>query len=217
MTKPFVPLVDYLRDNPLTNHSSREIPLWVEGKPPYELTSLKGNTLAFGGLVLGLSKTMELVLENTGFQPLHVQSVLVPSADYELVNAAPEIIYPGRTVTLLVKFVPSTFGLLVGNLVVNCGQGGRYTFRLLGTGIWDHVGSVTAMLENLWGFLQRSVQPAIISDGPSVSLPNTSIEFEDGVDVDGESQLLLYTITNAGNEDLIIDNIAITGDFEIVP
>lgn len=217
MTKPFVPLVDYLRDNPLTNHSSREIPLWVEGKPPYELTCINGKTITFGGLVLGLSKTVDVVLENTGFQPLHVKSVLLSTPEYTLANPAPEIIYPGRSIKLGVTFKPTTYGLLVGTLSIDCGQGGNYTHRLLGTGIWDHIGAVTSMLTNLWGFLQRAVRPAIIGEGPAVSLPNTSVEFEGEVDVDGQSQLLTFTITNAGNENLIIDNIAITGDFEIVP
>ena len=117
---------------------------------------------------------------------------------------------------LPVSFQPNSYGLLAAILKVDAGIGGTYQFRLLGQGVWDHVGAVTDMLNNLWDFLQRSVQPAIVDSGPLLSLSNTSVDFTE-VNVDSSSNIFTYTITNAGNQPLIIDDISISGDFEIVP
>ena len=55
MTKKYISLGDFTKDNPLVNHSSREIPLWQKGKAPYGLT-IPEELLYFGGMVLGMVK-----------------------------------------------------------------------------------------------------------------------------------------------------------------
>ena len=216
MSKPYISLADFSKANPLVNHSSREIPLWQKGKPPYGLTIPK-EQLFFGGMVLGLVKTNNLELANTGIKPLQISSITLNGAGYVLPEELPKIIYPGKSVILPVSFQPMSYGLLAAILKVDAGIGGTYQFRLLGQGVWDHVGAVTDMLNNLWGFLQRSVQPAIVDSGPSLSLSNTSVEFTTDVTVDSQSDIITYTISNAGNQPLIIDDLSISGDFEIVP
>ena len=167
-------------------------------------------------MVLGLVKTNNLELTNTGIKPLQISSITLNGAGYTLPEELPKIIYPGKSVILPVSFQPNSYGLLAAILKVDAGIGGTYQFRLLGQGVWDHVGAVTDMLNNLWGFLQRSVQPAIVDSGPLLSLSNTSVDFTE-VNVDSSSNIFTYTITNAGNQPLIIDDISISGDFEIVP
>ena len=215
MSKTYISLTDFAKGNPLVNHSSREIPLWQKGKPPYGLTIPK-EQLFFGGVVLELIKTNNLELINTGIKPLQINNITLNGAGYVLPEELPKIIYPGKSVILPVSFQPMSYGLLVAILKVDAGIGGTYQFRLLGQGVWDHVGAVTDMLNSLWGFLQRSVQPAIVASGPSLSLSNTSVDFTE-VNVDSSSNIHTYTITNAGNQPLIIDDISISGDFEIVP
>ena len=216
MSKPYISLADFSKANPLVNHSSREIPLWQKGKPPYGLTIPK-EQLFFGGMVLGLVKTNNLELTNTGIKPLQISSITLNGAGYVLPEELPKIIYPGKSVILPVSFQPMSYGLLAAILKVDAGIGGTYQFRLLGQGIWDHVSAVTDMLDGLWEFLQRSVQPAIVSTGPALSLSNTSVEFTTDVTVGSQSDIMTYTISNAGNQPLIIDNLSISGDFEIVP
>jgi len=167
-------------------------------------------------MVLGLVKTNNLELTNTGIKPLQISSITLNGAGYTLPEELPKIIYPGKSVILPVSFQPNSYGLLAAILKVDAGIGGTYQFRLLGQGIWDHVGAVTDMLNNLWGFLQRSVQPAIVDSGPLLSLSNTSVDFTE-VNVDSSSNIFTYTITNAGNQPLIIESFSISGDFEIVP
>lgn len=216
MSKPYISLADFSKANPLVNHSSREIPLWQKGKPPYGLTIPK-EQLFFGGMVLGLVKTNNLELTNTGIKPLQISSITLNGAGYVLPEELPKIIYPGKSAILPVSFQPMSYGLLAAILKVDAGIGGTYQFRLLGRGGWNHVDAVTYMLNNLWGFLQRSVQPAITSNGPILSVSNTSIEFVDTIYVGETSDIRTLVISNAGNEPLIIDNLSVSGEFEIVP
>ena len=216
MIKPYIPLDDYIKASPPVNHSSREIPLWQKGKPPYSLTVLK-EQLYFGGTVLGRSKTNNLELINTGIKPLQINGITVNGAGYILPQDLPTVIYPGKSVVLPVRFRPMSYGILVATLQVDAGMGGIHKFRLLGQGAWDHVNVVTGMLNNLWGFLQRSVQPAITTNGPILSVSNTSIEFVGTINVGETSDIRTLIISNAGNEPLIIDNLSVSGEFEIVP
>lgn len=217
MVKAYVSLEDYSKENPLANHSSREIPLWQKGKPTYGLTIPKDD-LYFGGMVLGMSKTNQVELTNSGLRPLVVESIVLSGSGYRMGEVEfPFTIYPDKPVVLPITLQPTQYGLLAAILRIDAGMGGVYQFRLLGQGIWDHLAAVTDMLSGLWGFLQRSVQPAIVGSGPALSLSNTAVEFDTAVTVDGQSGIFTYTITNAGNQPLIIDNLSISGDFEIVP
>lgn len=216
MSKPYISLADFSKANPLVNHSSREIPLWQKGKPPYGLTIPK-EQLFFGGLVLGMSKTNNLELINTGIKPLEISSITLNGAGYVLPEELPKIIYPGKSVILPVSFQPMSYGLLAAILKVDAGIGGTYQFRLLGQGVWDHVGAVTDMLNNLWGFLKRATQPALTTNGPLVDLSNTVVEFKGETLVGEESDDVVFVINNAGNQPLVIDNITVTGEFELVP
>ena len=216
MSKPYISLADFSKANPLVNHSSREIPLWQKGKPPYGLT-IPEELLYFGGIVLGMVKVKQVELINIGIKPLYISEITLNGAGYSMPADYPKIIYPNTSVILPITFQPIDYGLSAAILRIDAGNGGVYQFRLLGQGIWDHVTVVTDMLDGLWEFLQRSVQPAIVSSGPALSLSNTSVEFTTDVTVDSQSDIITYTISNAGNQPLIIDNLSISGDFEIVP
>ena len=216
MAKKYISLGDFTKDNPLVNHSSREIPLWQKGKGPYGLTIPK-ELLYFGDIVVGMVKVNQVELINIGFKPLYISEITLNGAGYSMPADYPKIIYPNTSVILPITFQPTDYGLSAAILRIDAGNGGVYQFSLLGQGIWDHVTAVTNMLDGLWEFLQRSVQPAIVSTGPALSLSNTSVEFTTDVMVDSQSDIVTYTISNAGNQPLIIDNLSISGDFEIVP
>lgn len=119
---------------------------------------------------------------------------------------------------LPITFQPTDYGLSAAILRIDAGIGGVYQFRL-----WVKVFGITSllwtnMLDGLWEFLQRSVQPAIVSTGPALSLSNTSVEFTTDVTVDSQSDIMTYNSSPMPViSHSIIDNLSISGDFEIVP
>ena len=216
MTKTYISLADFSKANPLVNHSSREIPLWQKGKPPYGLT-IPEELLYFGGIVLGMVKVKQVELINIGIKPLYISEITLNGAGYSMPADYPKIIYPNTSVILPITFQPTDYGLSAAILRIDAGIGGVYQFHLLGQGIWDHVGAVTDMLNNLWGFLKRATQPALTTNGPLVDLSNTVVEFKGETLVGEESDEVVFVINNAGNQPLVIDNITVTGEFELVP
>ena len=216
MTKTYISLADFSKANPLVNHSSREIPLWQKGKPPYGLT-IPEELLYFGGIVLGMVKVKQVELINIGIKPLYISEITLNGAGYSMPADYPKIIYPNTSVILPITFQPTDYGLSAAILRIDAGIGGVYQFRLLGQGIWDHVTAVTDMLNNLWGFLKRATQPALTTNGPLVDLSNTVVEFKGETLVGEESDEVVFVINNAGNQPLVIDNITVTGEFELVP
>ena len=216
MTKTYISLADFSKANPLVNHSSREIPLWQKGKPPYGLT-IPEELLYFGGIVLGMVKVKQVELINIGIKPLYISEITLNGAGYSMPADYPKIIYPNTSVILPITFQPTDYGLSAAILRIDAGIGGVYQFRLLGQGIWDHVGAVTDMLNNLWGFLKRATQPALTTNGPLVDLSNTVVEFKGETFVGEESDEVVFVINNAGNQPLVINNITVTGEFELVP
>lgn len=216
MTKTYISLGDFTKNNPLVNHSSREIPLWQKGKAPYGLTIPK-ELLYFGDIVLGMVKVKQVELINIGIKPLYISEITLNGAGYSMPADYPKIIYPNTSVILPITFQPTDYGLSAAILRIDAGIGGVYQFRLLGQGIWDHVTAVTDMLDGLWEFLQRSTLPATTTTGPVLSLSNTAVSYTDPVEVGNSSGITTITISNLGNKPLVIDNLAVVGDFEIIP
>lgn len=206
-------LEEFLLEHPQANHSSR---VFVNSLGISVLPTL----LTFPSITVNQeSEEQSSVVRNSGIRNLTINDIS-KSGQFDFTSDCPEVLGPGESCTINVKFVPTIVGAAAGSITVRT-NGGTRQIRLLGnaladSGNWDHIADIDGMLNSLWGFLQRSVQPAIVDSGPLLSLSNTSVDFTE-VNVDSSSNIFTYTITNAGNQPLIIDDISISGDFEIVP
>lgn len=212
--RPYVPLDAFTRPR---DHSSRVVPLWVDGRPPYELT-VSTHTLAFGGQQVNVEDDpLILKITNSGFQPLHIESILITGPAFSIAVVAPHVIEGGGGVTLVpVIFRPPVFGVHYGKLVITTKEKVNKEVRLIGSGIWDYVNQVDSAISHLWAFLQRATRPALTTNGPIIDLGNTGVEFKQELIVGAEQADFDYVVSNAGNQPLIIDNFTVTGDFEII-
>lgn len=206
-----------IEDIVVRNHSSRVIPLWVNGRPALMLT-LDPKRLDFGGNTIGQpSEPMKLTITNIGFSDITFGTARMSNPEFELLVALPEVLKVNESLDLFVVYTPVDYVASTGVLYLDLGGGVVYEVELKGLGTWDHTKAVESMLLNLWGFIQRSVRPALVTPGPQVSLSNTSVQFADPVEVGAESPVITVTISNAGNEDLVIGDLLISGDYEIIP
>ena len=206
-----------IEDFVVRNHSSRVIPLWVNGRPALKLT-LEPKGLDFGGNIVGLpSEPMKLTITNIGFADITFGTARMSNPEFELLVALPEVLKVNESLDLFVVYTPVDYVASTGVLYLDLGGGVVYEVELKGLGSWDHTQAVNTMLLNLWGFLQRSVRPALVTSGPQMSLSNTSVQFADPVEVGAESPEMTVTISNAGNKDLVIGDLLISGDYEIIP
>ena len=184
------------------DHSSRVVPLWVNGSPPYEIT-LSEHTLAFGDrLVASPSAPYELVIKNTGFQPLNILSVLSDSDMFTITEVPAQPLLAGQSLIVPIVFRPDGFGVYSGLLTIVADQGIELVVRMIGAGVWDYIQQVDLAIEALWGFLVRATRPAITTNGPLLNLDNTNAEFPIELPV--------------GTPSATIGNFAVTGDFAIV-
>ena len=212
---------DFIDANPLDHHSYRTFGVPVIRKA-YDLTFTPPSAIFPDTPVWTISDPIVFKVTNSGWMDIPILGISV-SGPYQVLAVVPSSLAPGESLSVEVRQKPLDLGVLSGHLMVDTGTkaGGVYRATLSGQGaenpdVWDHTADVDAMLAGLWGFLQRSVQPAIVTSGPLLSLSNTSVDFTE-VNVDSSSDIHAYTITNAGNQPLIIDDISISGDFETVP
>lgn len=212
--RPFVPLDAFTHAR---DHSSRVVPLWVNGSPPLEM-SLSDHTLAFGGRLINTpSEPLVLIITNTGFKSLTIKSVTVLGDQFSITPVLPRVLEANKIMAVPVVFTPVDFGVNYGTLVIETEEGITKRIRLLGLGVWDYIGAVDSAIEKLWAFLKRATQPALTTNGPLVDLSNTGVEFKGETLVGEESDEFVFVINNAGNQPLVIDNITVTGEFELVP
>jgi hypothetical protein len=212
--RPFVPLDAFTHPR---DHSSRVVPLWVNGSPPLEM-SLSDHTLAFGGrLINSPSDPLVLIVTNSGFLSLNIETVTITGEQFSIQPILPRELEAGKIMAIPVTFRPTEFGVNYGTLVITTKEGLTKKIRLLGAGIWDYVNAVDNAIEKLWAFLKRATQPALTTNGPLVDLSNTGVEFKGETLVGEESDEFVFVINNAGNQPLVIDNITVTGEFELVP
>lgn len=212
------------------DHSSR-----VFGEPetrrPYD-GDVSPAALSFGSVNVGSTSTLIGTFKNVGYRSLPI-SAINAVGDYEITTTCPiggELPVDGQC-QISVRFKPVRAGTATGGVYVNTGNAAGAEFiRLTGVGVggtvppdpepgdgWNHAAAVDQMLNSLFSFIQRSVQPALVTSGPVISLPNTTVEFETEVIVGAESQLVTFTIQNAGNQPMVLDNLNVSGEFELVP
>lgn len=104
---------------PAKLHSSRTVPEWVDGKPPYRLR-FSNEAYLFPAAALNSTSHRVVLLSNTGFQPIEVSSVSITSAFtcFTGAYASPFLIQPGEQKELSVTFAPEVAGSFTGSLVV---------------------------------------------------------------------------------------------------
>ena len=210
-------LGDWIKAEPPRLHSSRVIPLWVKGDPPYRITVAEDG-LDFGSVLLGTPKTQAIHITNSGFHPMHITTVtLTGNAAFSLPTIVDMKLSAGEVLELPVVFTPTVYGPVLGHLDLTFDNTDPVSLRVKGSGVNDLIGLVDRMLNNLFGFLQRATLPALTTAGPLLSLSTTNIKYVDEVVVNGFSPVTEVVISNPGTQPLLLTDILITGEFEIVP
>lgn len=210
-------LEEFLLEHPQANHSSR---VFLNSLGISVLPTL----LTFPSITVNQeSEEQSSVVRNSGIRDLTISDIS-KSGQFDFTSDCPEVLGPGESCTINVKFVPTIVGAAAGSITVRT-NGGTRQIRLLGnaladSGNWDHIADIDGMLNSLWGFLQRSVRPALkgeVESGPSLSVPTTSVVFASQVDVGEESEIYTLVLTNTGDAELVLTDPIVDGDFEIVP
>jgi hypothetical protein len=134
------------------------------------------------------SAAQQITLTNSGDQPLTLIAAQITSGDFTAVNACGNSLNPHSSCSINLAFQPKDIGPLSGLLVVS-DQYRAQTVTLNGVGI----------------------APAGVSLAPfsTVTFPAT------GVGVTATSQTV--TLTNNGGAPLLVQSVAIAGDFVVVP
>lgn len=108
--------------------------LAAAGKAELSLSTAK---LSFGTMAVNSAVTQAVTLMSTGTSPVTVNSATVGGSGFSLVSASfPVTLAPKQSVTLQVKFDPTTTGTMSGQLVVNSDSvlGGTSVVALAGAG-----------------------------------------------------------------------------------
>lgn len=134
------------------------------------------------------SAAQQITLTNSGDLPLTLIAAQITSGDFTAVNTCGNSLNPHSACSIAVAFQPKNIGALTGLLSIS-DQYRSQTVTLNGTG----------------------VAPPGVSLAPfsTVSFPNT------GVGLTSAAQTV--TLTNNGGVQLLLQSVAITGDFSIVP
>jgi hypothetical protein len=134
------------------------------------------------------SAAQQITLTNSGDLPLTLIATQITSGDFTVVNTCGNSLNPHSACSIAIAFQPKNLGVLTGVLSIS-DQYRTQTVTLNGTG----------------------VAPPGVSLAPfsTVSFSNT------GVGIISAAQTV--TLTNNGGVQLLLQSVAITGDFSIVP
>ena len=102
----------------------------VASTEPYA-AKVTPSELAFGGIAVGGTKSMDVTLKNTGVNAF-TPSVSVSGTGFSTTYSAAELASKA-SVTIPVTFNPATAGDFTGTLTINCGQAGTFTVELTGS------------------------------------------------------------------------------------
>lgn len=203
-------------DFDILNHSSRVIPDWIKGRPPYG-ASVNPTSLTFSGVITGDTLTKNLRVSNAGFYTLTLGTVVIDGAAYTKEGDVPSSLAPGAYFDLAITYAPTEDGQSNGTLTINLGNSlDPIDVPLIGSAGWNYNAQIDEMISGLWGFIQRAVRPALTGDGPVASLSGSSLVFPGSTEVDQHSSIMTITLTNSGNQNLVVDSITASGDFEVI-
>jgi hypothetical protein len=100
--------------------------------------SVSTNSLSFGSITVGTSLPQSLTLRSTGTSPVTVNSAAISGAGFTIAGGSfPVTLNPGRSMTLVVQFQPTTVAAASGQLSIrsNSSTGAITVVALSGTGI----------------------------------------------------------------------------------
>ncbi|HVW27422.1 MAG TPA: choice-of-anchor D domain-containing protein [Polyangiaceae bacterium] len=137
--------------------------------------SVAASGLSFGGLPIGGSRSTNLLLTNSGSQPLTFSEIDVPHPPFSIAGApaAGSTLAPGQSVTLTVTFAPTDMGTF-GDGVAVFSNGGSAMVMLSGTS----------------------------SNSGQLDIEPVSIDF--GELATGQTSTSSFTVHNIGNTDVTI-------------
>lgn len=103
------------------------------GEPSPHFLKLSSEQLSFPETAVNSeSEAQEVVLENRGWGDILLKSIEI-AGDFALDRTAcPDVLKPGRTGSLFVKFLPDTMLNPTGKVTIDAGRAGRFTIDLRG-------------------------------------------------------------------------------------
>src|SRR5882724_8727041 len=145
--------------------------------------SLSPTSVNFGNVTTGSSATQNVQLSNTGNSSVTVAQIAASGTGISVSGpAAPLTIAPAQSVTLAVKFAPTTGGAATGSLTVTNNQGVNALAAVTGTGVQSTY---------------------------TMSLSPTSVNF--GNVTTGSSATQNVQLSNTGNSSVTVSQIAASG------
>ena len=154
--------------------------------PPAPKMTLSTSTLAFGTVTDGSSETLAITLTSSGTESLSVNSAAVTGTGFSMTSGTwPQALAPGKSLTLQVKFAPTTASAATGQLTIgsNSSTGSTSTVALSGTGA--------------------------VAPKPVLTVSTTSLNF--GTVTVGTSSTELLTLKSAGTSAVTVNTPTITG------
>ncbi len=148
---------------------------------------ISATALSFASQAVGVASTAQTVtLSNTGVAALNIGSIAV-TGDFTHATTCGATLATGANCSISVRFLPTVTGALRGILIISSDDvNSPTTVTLIGTGVAS----------------------------PVVSLSKTALRF--GLASDGSSSMVqTVTLANRGTLPLLLDSIAVSGDFSV--
>src|SRR5262245_49726413 len=90
----------------------------------------------FGYVDFGQTKTLPVVMTNTGTTAINVVGITAPASPFGISGLAPLTLAPGQSTTFNVSFQPTVAGVLAGKVLIsNNASTTPLTLMLYGTGV----------------------------------------------------------------------------------
>jgi Abnormal spindle-like microcephaly-assoc'd, ASPM-SPD-2-Hydin len=152
------------------------------GDPQAGVLSPSPTTVAFGNVSVGSSGTQSVTVTNTGTAAVNIASAQISGTGFTVMGGNPSASVPvGQSVTLQLRFAPTTRGAASGTLTVTSdASNSSLSVSLSGTGM----------------------QPALTISPASLNFSNVVV---------GQSSTQAVTLTNSGNAGLTMNLATISG------
>ena len=163
--------------------------------PAAPALTLSSNSIAFGNVTVGSSRTSTVTLNSTGTAPVLLQSIQIAGGAFGIQPISlPQSLAPGQTLSIPVTFSPANAGTQQGQILLSDNAAGSPTsIALSGTG-------------------QTAGPPA----APALTLSSTSIVF--GNVTIGSSRTSTVTLNSTGTAPVLLQSIQIAGGaFSVQP
>ncbi|MBL0174487.1 MAG: choice-of-anchor D domain-containing protein [Ignavibacteria bacterium] len=146
---------------------------------------LAQSSVDFGSVIVSQNELRSLTVQNTGGAALNIASTVIAPAAYAIVSGGgAQIIPPGGSVTMQLRFTPGASGSIPGTLTIasNASNSPSLVVSLIGSGL---------------------------SQAPEIQLSSSSLDF--GAVAVSSSSTRSVTINNTGNAQLTLSSQAVGG------